>query len=174
MAELAPILPFVGIGMQVLGGIQQANAVKAETAAQQAQLQAQANAYKFNADVARQNAAIVEGQTKAEVEKADRERRMRLGRNIAAAGGSGSGIGGAMDLLQSSAAQEELNLLTIKSEGLLKQRSYLNNAALDTASAGNTLNQIPLVKKAGAAKSAAGIIGGISSGIQSGKSMGMF
>jgi len=56
----------------------------------------------------------------------------------------------------------------------IHHRSYLNNAALDTASAGNTLNQIPLVKKAGAAKSAAGIIGGISSGIQSGKSMGMF
>jgi hypothetical protein len=171
---MAAALPFISIGMRVLGGLQQAKAAKIEGAAQQAQLQAQAAANQFNADVARQNAAITAEQTKANLEKADRERRIRLGKNIAAAGASGSGIGSFGDILQSSAAQEELNLLTIKSEGLLRERSYLQNAALGDASAQNELNQIPLVKSAAKTKSAAAILSGISGGISSGSSMGMF
>lgn len=171
---MASALPFIAMGMQVLGGIQQQNAIKAETAAQTAQLQAQANADKFNANVARENAKIVEGQTQANLDKADRERRIRLGTNIANSGASGTGLGGAMDILQSSSAQEELNLLTIKSEGLLKQRSYLQNASLDDASARNTLNQVPLVKAAGKTKGAAAVLSGFSSSLGTGKSMGAF
>jgi hypothetical protein len=174
MGALAPILPFIGIGSQVLGGLQQANAAKAEGRAQAAQLQAQADAYAFNANVARENAKIVEGQTAAALNKADRERRIRLGKNIAAGGASGVGLDSFSDILQSSSAQEELNLLTIKSEGLLKERSYLQNAALDDASSLNTRNQIPLVKAATKSKSAANIIGGISGGIMSGSNMGVF
>lgn len=162
---MAAALPFVMIGMQVLGGIQQQNAIKAESAAQQAQLAAQAQANEFNANVARENAKIVEAQTAAELSKADRERRMRLGANIAAGGASGVGVSSAGDILQSNAAQEELNLLTLKSEGLLKQRSYLQNAALDEASAANTRNQIPLVKSAAKSKSAAAVLSSVSSGL---------
>lgn len=164
-------LPFIAIGAQVLGGISQSNAIKAETAAQQAQLQAQADADAFNASVARENAQIVEQQTTAELEKADRERRIRIGKNIAS--GGASGVGQPLDLLMSSAAEEELNLLTIQSEGLLKQRSFEQTAALDTASSKNRLNQIPMVKSAGKARSASAILGGISSGVSTGKSMGV-
>lgn len=166
-------LPFIAMGAQVLGGIAQSNAIKAETAAQQAQLQAQADADAFNASVARENAQIVEGQTQAELEKADRERRIRMGRARASGGASGVGIDSFGDILQSSAAQEELNLLTIESEGLLKKRSFEQTAALDTASSQNRLNQIPLVKKAGKARSAAAILGGISSGASTGISSGL-
>ena len=171
---MAAALPFISLGMQVFGGLQQQNAGRAEAAAQQAQLSAQAQANEFNANVARENAKIVEGQTAAALSKADRERRMRLGANIAAGGASGTGVSSAGDILQSNSAQEELNLLTIKSEGLLKERSYLQNAALDDASALNTRNQIPLVKSAAKSKSAAALLSGISGGISSGSSMGMF
>ena len=171
---MAQALPFISLGMQLFGGLQQRNAIQSESSAQQAQLAAQASANEFNAKVARENAAIVEGQTQANLSKADRERRLRLGANIAAGGASGVGMDSAMDILQSNSAQEELNLLTLKSEGLLKQRSYLQNAGLDEASAANTRNQIPLVKSAGKAKSAAGVLSGISGGIQSASNMGMF
>jgi hypothetical protein len=171
---MAQALPFISLGMQVIGGLQQQRAVQAESAGQQAQLAAQAQASEFNARVARENAAIVEGQTKAATDKANRERVLRLGANIASAGASGTGLDSAMDILQSNSAQEELNLLTLKSEGLLKQRSYLQNASLDDASAANTRNQIPLVKSAGKAKSAAGVLTGLSSGIQSASNMGIF
>lgn len=150
------------------------NAAKAESAAQQAQLQAQADAYAFNAKVNAENAKIAEGQTQAALDKADRERRIRLGRNIASGGASGTGLESFGDILQSSAAQEELNLLTIKSEGLLKQRSFLQGAALDTAASQNTANQIPLVKSASKAKGATALLGGVSSAFSSGKSMGIF
>ncbi|TXH10048.1 MAG: hypothetical protein E6R04_06350 [Spirochaetes bacterium] len=171
---MAQALPFIGIGLQLIGAVQNANAARVEGAAQQAQLEAQASASRFNAEVAKQNAAITAEQTKANLEKADRERRIRLGRNVAAASASGTGAGSFGDILQSSSAQEELNLLTIRSEGLLKERSYLQNAALDTASAQNALNQVPLVKSAAKTKSASAILSGISSGINTASNMGMF
>ena len=172
--NVKPSATVEGLETRDVDGTVTANAAKAEGAAQQAQLQAQSDAYAFNANVARENAKIVEGQTASALEKADRERRVRLGKNVASAGASGSGFGSFGDILQSSNAQEELNLLTIKSDGLLRQRSYLQNAALDDASSLNTRNQIPGVKKAASSKSASGIIGGISSGISTGKSMGVF
>lgn len=163
----------VAIGGQVLGGIAQSNAIKADTAAQTAQLQAQADADRFNANVARENANIVEGQTKAELDKADRERRIRMGAARAAGGASGVGIDSFGDILQSSAAQEELDLLTIKSEGLLKKRSFEQTAGLNEASSQNRLNQIPLVKSAGRSRSGSAILSGISSGASTGYSMGL-
>lgn len=167
-------LPFISFGLQLIGGIQEANAAEADTQAQIRQLEAQAAADRFNADIAAQNAEIVEGQTRAELEKADRERRLRLGANIASSGGSGVGMDSALDILQDNAAQEELNLLTIESEGLLRQREFTTQEELLRASASNTANQVPLVRSAGRSSRASSVISGVSSGISSGSRMNMF
>lgn len=167
-------LTLISVGSTIFSGLSSAGAAGDNAAAQQAQLQAQADTASFNASVSRENAKIVEQQTASELQRADRERRLRVGANIASAGASGIGIGSLLDTMQSSAAQEELNLLTIESEGLLKKRSFEQNASLDGASSKNTLNQIPMVKKAGKTRSASAILGGISSGVSTAKSMGAF
>lgn len=161
--SLGTTLTTLGALAGVASAIGGAKAADAQSAARQAQLQAQADADAFNARVAEQNAEIVRGQTAAQLEKADRERRLRLGASIAAGGASGLGIDSFGDILQSSAAQEELNLLTIENEGLLRERNFLTQGNLLTSSSQNTLNQIPLVKDAGKAKSASAILSGVSS-----------
>lgn len=162
---LAPALPFILGGLQVFQSLQQAKATDAQTQAQTRSLQAQADADAFNATIAEQNAEIVRGQTAAELEVANREKRLRQGSAIARAGGSGVGIGSALDILQDNAAQEELNLLTIKSEGLLRERNFLTQSNLLTTSSQNTAGQIPLVKSAGSASKAASVLSGVSKGI---------
>ncbi len=132
--------------------------VGAQSAAQESQFRAQAEADRFNAEIARQNAEIVKGQTAAEVEKADRDRRLRLGANIARAGATGIGIESSFDILQSSASQEELNLLTIKSEGLLKERQFLTSAQLKGAAATSATQQAGLTRTAGRVSKAASVL----------------
>lgn len=83
-----------------------------------------------NAAVSRQNAERVRQQTEAQKETQDRERRLRLGANIAAGGASGVGIESFGDVLSSSAMQEELDLLTLESEGLLRSRDFETQAEL--------------------------------------------
>ena len=135
----------------VLGSIQQARA-------QEAQLEAQAQAAAFNQRVAEQNAEIVRQQTDANIERQDRERRLRAGQARAQMGASGISGGSFLDILQSSAAQEELDLLTLENEGFLRQRDFSTQADLLGAQAENARGQ--------ARQSvAAGIMGGVSSGL---------
>ena len=165
-------LAIASAGLQVVGGIKQGQAAEVQAEGQARQLQAQADADRYNAEIARQNAGIVEGQTQAELDKADRERRIRQGRAIASGGASGVGIESFGDILQSSAAQEELDLLTIKSEGLLRQRDFTTQSTLLESSAANSIGQIGAVKAAGKASKTAAIIGGVSRGLGSLSSMG--
>jgi len=111
---MAQALPFIA-----------AAASAASTFSQGRQQQAVAD---YNTSIARQNAQIAEQQTKAELDVADRQRRLRLGANIAA--GGASGVGQPFDILSDNVAQETLNLLTLESEGLLKKRSFEQQAAL--------------------------------------------
>lgn len=82
---------------------------------------AKSSAAEFNAAQARRDAEQTRLQTEADVERADRERRLRLGANIAK--GAARGIGQPLDILRDNAAQEELNILTIKNRGGLTHRS---------------------------------------------------
>lgn len=109
----------LSIGSSVLGAI---GALK--------QGQAESQAAKYNERVSLRNAEIAKQQTQAEVDKQDRERRLRVGTSIANAGASGLGIGSFSDVLQSNAMQEELDLMTLKSEGLLRETNYREDAAL--------------------------------------------
>ena len=126
----------------------QIKASKANQQAQEAQAKAQAQADAFNADIMERNARIVEGQTKAALEREDRQRRLRLGSQIAQ-GSTGGLSGSALDIIRDSAEQETLNILTIKQQGMLEKQSLLEQAALTRASGSNTLAQIPLLRKAG-------------------------
>ncbi len=135
-------------------GQAQKTAAKASMQAQQAQAQAS----EYNARIARENAAIAESNTAAEVARADRERRLRTGANIAAAGGSGSLS--FMDIAMDNAAQEELNILTIKQQGLLKQRSFQQQAGLLDFEAQGARSQIPLIQKGYEYTSAANLLKG--------------
>lgn len=167
-------LAIASIGTSLLGSFQRANAIESQTQAQVRQQQAQVQADQYNERVARQNAQIVEGQTRAELEKADRERRLRVGRSIANAGASGIGIESFGDVMSSSAEQEELDLLTIQNEGFLKQREFTTRADLLNSSAASTKSQIPLTKAAGKSSKSAAILSGISGGLSFASKSGMF
>lgn len=155
----------INVGMSVMKGIQQSNAIEAQTQAQQNQLQAQANAARYNAEVSRQNAEIVRGQTEAQLDKADREKRLRQGAARAAGGASGAGTESFGDILFSSAMQEELDLLTIQSDGLLRENSFLQSAGLDTMQSNALTSQIPLVGAAGKASQGAAMLSGLSGAV---------
>ena len=142
-------LAVISAGTKFLGGIAQANA-------QQSQYAAQARAAEYNAQIARQNAATVQSQTEAQLETQDRERRLRLGASMAAAGASGLDTSGFGDILSSSAAQEQLDLLTLQSEGMLKKRGFESEAAMQSATAQSIKSQAKLSK-------AASVMSGISS-----------
>ena len=88
---------------------------------------------KLQAQISEQQAELMKLQQALVTEKQDRERRLRRGANIAAAGASGTGIESFGDILQSSAMQEELDLLNIQSQGLLKERDFKTEARLSKA-----------------------------------------
>lgn len=163
-AAIASTLGTIGTivsGVSTIGSIFSGmgqNAAEEEAAI--AQQQAAANAAAFNAEIARKNAAIEESKTQAELEKADREKRLRLGGNIASAGASGMSFSGSslIDILSDNAAQEELNIGTIKQQGFLAKQNYLQQAGLYNASAANAAGQISGIKKAGKYKTASSIL----------------
>jgi hypothetical protein len=106
-----------------VGAIRQGNAAKAEA--------------DYQAQIAEQNRGIVAQQTQAQLEVQDRERRIRRGRSIASSGASGVGIESFGDILASNAEQERLDVLTIQSEGLLRQNNYTQEANLARARGSN-------------------------------------
>ena len=119
-ASAASALSSIGTGLGLVSTLQNANATRA--------------ANKANAQIAENNAKIAESQTAAAVEKQRREGLLRQGAARAAAASRGTGIGSAYDILADNAAQEELDVLTIKHQGLLRKTGYLQDAALETAS----------------------------------------
>ena len=97
----------------------------------------ESSAAKYNARVNEQNAEIARQQTTADLEKAERDKKIRIGKNIARAGASGTGLMSYSDLIAGNAAEEELDILTIKHAGQLKEIGYTNSASLDRVSAKN-------------------------------------
>ena len=93
----------------------------------------------FNAKVAQRNADISKQQTQVRKERHDKERRLRAGANIASAGASGAGIESFGDILSDNAMQEELDLLTIESEGLLQKQNFEIEASQQKAAGKNAM-----------------------------------
>lgn len=99
----------------------------------------QANAQRYNAQVADRNATVATQQGEAAAEQQRRVNMMRLG--TIQAGYSASGItseGSPIDVLAASAAQAELEAQNLKYNASLKALGYGDQAALDRTSAENT------------------------------------
>lgn len=129
---MAAALPFIAVasaGMQMLGTIQQSNAAQAASNA--------------NARIAENNAAQIASQTVAAEEKQRREATLRAGAARAAAVSQGRGLSSSTDVLADNAAQEELDILTLRHSGLLQQTAQLQNATLDRANAKATKKALP-------------------------------
>ena len=147
---MGSLTPFISTALSVIGTIQGGMA-------QQAQAEGDAKANEYNAQVASRNAKIARQQTASDVEKADKERRLRLGQNIAASGASGVIGGSALDIMSDNVTQESLDILNIEREGILRAQNYQSQAGMYTASAANTRAQAP--------STASVILGGASAGL---------
>ncbi len=136
---MSGILDFAASGVQAAGQLQQS--------------ESQARASEFNAQAGQEKAVIQVTQTAADVAKGRREGRARAGASRAAAGALGGISGSALDILESSAVQEELDILTIRQQGAVAEKDLLTGARLDILEAKST-------RAAGKVGAAATVIGG--------------
>lgn len=121
---MSGILDFAAAGVSAAGQIQASEAT--------------ARASEFNAQVGQEKAGIQVTQTAADVARARREGRTRAGASRAAAGALGGLQGSALDILESSAVQEELDILTIRQRGRIAEKDLLTGARLDILQAKST------------------------------------
>jgi hypothetical protein len=121
---LGTALGLAGTAFQAIGAIQSGNAAKAAG-------DYNASLYERNAQIAAQNAQAQE----------DRQRRlsaMRAGASRAAVGGSGVSLAGSpLDILESNAAQEELDALMIRWNGANEVTNLRASGALAAAQGRN-------------------------------------
>jgi len=118
MGAVAAPLMIAAAGIQAIGAIQQGSAAKA--------------AGDYNAAIAQQNAQFAREDAALQMQQQDRENRMLLGANIAAAGASGIKAGGSvLDVLGDAARQGELARQNIFRQGEMKAAGYQNTARLD-------------------------------------------
>lgn len=114
--------------------------VAAKGAADQAR--AQANAQNYNAAIAARNAVIARDQAARDAQAQQRNAYRQLGAMRAAVGASGVTMeGSALDLMESSAAEAELDRLNIQYKGELKATGYNEEAVLDRYGATNAVRQ---------------------------------
>ena len=105
-------------GIQAVGAIKQGQAAKA--------------AGDYNAAIAEQSAQFAREDAALQMKQQDRENRMLLGANIAAAGASGiKASGSVLDVLGDAAQQGELARQNIFRQGEMKAAGYQNTAQLD-------------------------------------------
>jgi hypothetical protein len=124
------IFNLAGSAIQAKGQIAEGNATNA--------------AAEYNANMARQDAGIAATQTAADIAKTRTTQALETGSLKAKAGITGGMTGSNLDILSSNAVQQELDILNIKQQGALKQRSLLSQASLDTAAGKNAKKQSKL------------------------------
>lgn len=122
--ELSTLLLVAGTAVSAVGQLASASAAK--------------NASNFNAQVASNNAIAARQTAAANAARESRLSRKRLGALRANIGASGITLAGTpLDLLEDSAAEEELNRLSIIQGGETQARGFENTASLDRAAASN-------------------------------------
>lgn len=111
----------------------------AKGAMDQGQAASQASAY--NAKLATMNASIADAQGEAASQMQQRDSARKIGAAVAAYGASGVQMseGSPADVLANSVQMAELDNLTTKYNYKLRGMGYLNQAALDTSNAANSL-----------------------------------
>jgi hypothetical protein len=123
---VAAALPLIIAGVSAAGAIQSAIA--------------SSNAAKFNASIANRNAQLATLNAQEQERRQRRLGRKRLGALRANIGASGVALTGTpLDLLADSAAQEELDALTIRHQGKLKSTSLNLQSGLLKTQAKNEL-----------------------------------
>lgn len=115
---MASVAMAAGTGLGMLGAVRQGNA--------------NANVAEYNASISEQNASIVEAQGAEQARRSLVNTHKLIGAQQAAYGASGvASDGSAMDVMRASAAQGELNALTLKNNAAIKANAYRNEANLD-------------------------------------------
>lgn len=129
---MAEALPFISMGMQLIGGIVQGIGAKN-------QADASANAAQYNAAVARNAAVFAQQQGEVRAQASDRQTAAAVGRAraMAAAGGLDVNSGSPLDVQASNASIGRLNSMTIRNNAAREAWGYQANANLDDASAAN-------------------------------------
>jgi hypothetical protein len=136
MGAAAVPLMIASAGIQAFGAIKQGQAAKA--------------AGDYNAAIAEQSAQFARQDAALQMQQQDRENRMLLGHNIAAAGASGiKASGSVLDVLGDAAQQGELQRQNIFRQGEMKAAGYQNTANLDRMQ-GDAAQQASYYQAAGA------------------------
>ena len=112
-------LPFLAIGLSVLGTLSAANSQK-----QQAEASAQASLY--NAQIAQRDADIARQQAAADADMQATDARRRIATMQAGFAAGGAVSGSALDVLADSATQAEKDNQTIKYKGDVVIESFTN------------------------------------------------
>lgn len=125
MGAFALPLQIMSAAFSAIGSIRQAEA-------QAASYQSQAQAYDYNATVAKNNAVVANQQASAQEEQQRRRFAMLQGQAAAGVAQSGAGFGGSnLDVLSQNALMNELDALTIRYEGQNKAKSLEAQSQLD-------------------------------------------
>lgn len=115
---MAMAMAIAGTVMAVMGALQQGKAAS--------------NAAKHNAAVNDRNALIARQQAEEDVNRQRRDTRRRMGSIRARYGASGVTLEGSpLDVIEDSAAEAELDALTIQHQGELKAQGFDINASMD-------------------------------------------
>lgn len=140
---MAAAASIVGTGLSMLGSIKQGND--------------EANVSDYNAQIASQNAGLAVEQSSEDARRSLVKTAMVVGNDQANYAASGvTGEGSAADVLRSSAAQGELDALSIQNQGAVKANAYMNEAQLDEYKGSNDQESGYLGAAASLGKSAAG------------------
>lgn len=119
---MAAVLPAIATAFQVIGAISGASAEK--------------RAANYNAAAAERNAVVSRQNAAADAELQSREARRRIGAARAGYGASGVAIEGSpLDVLETSAAEAEMDKLNILYKGELQAMGYEDTAALSRSRA---------------------------------------
>jgi hypothetical protein len=125
----------MSMGMQMAGGVM-------EGYGNLQSLNAQAEAYKYNANMAHQNAVLAKQQSVEDARRLEIQGQKALGSIRAATGASGVQMEGSpLDVLEQSARNVELDRLTVLHAGQVKAISYENQAQLNTMGADSANSQ---------------------------------
>lgn len=144
----------LGMATESVGHIQRARA-------QEDQSKAQAQALEFNAAAAEQDANLLDLQAEANISADRRAQRKTRGAQRASFAASGLTVeNSAIDVLESSAIEQELDNLITRNQADLEIRNLRNKASFDRASAANFRQAGRVNRRTGNINAATGIITG--------------
>lgn len=122
---MAAALPFIAVGMMVLGTVMSAAGAQQDGRDRKA-------AADFNASVADRNAGIARAQAAQDAAQQQRDARRQMGAISAGYGASGVAVEGSpLEVLASSAYQAELDRQTIIYKGELRAMGYQDESTLE-------------------------------------------